>query len=389
MKRLNEILNKKKAVVVIGKFNPPTKAHEEFLNKVMSESKIIGATPVIFMTHDMDRDNPLSFKERVKYLKMAMPKLESCCMYNSEYFSPKEVTKKLQEMGYTDAKVITKESDLSALISDFNSKLTEDFDSFSVVAVNENEEKEDSEKLMEYALNEDFDSFSSAIIGGLSEAFAKEMYGSVKEGLKSLDKIEESIQNIPNSLGVPRERMPQIKHSDMAEFMGFLKMNGVKVEELDIDVSNLLPTQKEIDVNKVKMKRDSLMASESQEMKPFMVSNDNHILDGHHQLYALKSMNAEMKVPAYKADCSIESMMNYAKLFPKAAYKSLEEDAGGTDASFYRKRRLSQRKSEIRKTRERQRKERAELRDKQFIEIQKAREIEYEKDKRTRQSTAI
>jgi phosphopantetheine adenylyltransferase len=388
MKSLNEVLQKKSAVFAIGKFNPPTKAHMAILDKLMHESAIMNATPVVFLTHDMDRDNPLSGKDREKYLKLAMPKLEACKMCNMEYFSPTEIVNKLHEMGYTNATIVTKESDVEAMVADFNRKLTENFDTFSVMSIAEDETTKNSEKLMENVLDENFSEFYSGIIEGLSDVYAKEMYTSIKEGLLALDKIDESIKNIPNSLNVPRAQMPQIKHSDVPDFVNFMKNNGVKVEELDIDVSNLQPTQKEIDPNKVKIKYDSLKDGQAEGMKPFIISNDNHILDGHHQLYALKNINSEMKVHAYKVDCPITAMLDYAKMFPKTEYKSLDEDQAGTDASFYRKKRLSQKKSEIRKTRERQKSERDALKDKQFSELQKARELEYEKDKRARQGGA-
>jgi hypothetical protein len=115
-----------------------------------------------------------------------------------------------------------------------------------------------------------------------------------------------------------------------------------------------------------------------------MVSKDGHILDGHHQLYALKSLNTEMRVKAHKIDYPMLGIIDFAKRFPKTTYKSINEDQYATDAGYYKKRRALRKKSEIRRTRERQKKERQELRDKQFSEIQKARQLEYEKDKKTK-----
>lgn len=397
MKQLHEVLQKKVAAMVFGRFNPPTANHQKMLEKLMIEAKNCCAKPYVFVSrvNEME-DNALSAKERVKYLSLAMPKLAENFIYDSTIMTPADAVSRLAEEGYTDVLMVVGE-DLDQSTHDsivsfkkkFGSNESLTLETFNIVETYEKDPDSEladganSAHMREYAELGDFESFKRGAMPGLSEKYVKEMFEAVASGMDTLDSLEEQIQQIPDSLNIPRSQMPQIRKDDINEFMGFLKSNGIKVEEIEIEVSKLKPTQNEINLNKVKVKHDDFKESSST-LKPFMVSNDDHILDGHHQLYALKSLNGEMKVKAHRIDYPMLGIIDFAKKFPKTTYKSINEDQYATDLGYYKKRRALRKKSEIRRTRERQKKERQELRDKQFAEIQKARQLEYEKDKKTR-----
>lgn len=397
MKRLNEVLQKKSAAMLVGRFNPPTANHQKMIERLMKEAKNFGATPHVFVTQATEiEDNALSSSDRLKYLRLAMPNMAENFISSGSILTVEDAVNKLVSEGYTDVvMVIGEESDKSVNDSiikfkkDVSSGESLSLESFTVIETHEKDpDSEVSEgvnaaSMREYAEVGDFESFKKGAMSGLSEKYVSEMYEAVSAGMNVLESLEEQIAQIPDSLNIPRSQMPQIKREDIAEFIGFLKSNGVKVEDSEVKVSELKPTQNEINLNKVKLKYDDFRES-SDSMKPFMVSNDNHILDGHHQLYALKNMNGEMAVKAHKIDYPMLGIIDFAKKFPKTTYKSINEDQYATDLGYYKKRRSLRKKSEIRRVRERQKKERQELRDKQFSEIQKARQMEYEKDKKSR-----
>lgn len=397
MKRLNEVLEKKTAALVFGRFNPPSSNHQKLLQKLVSEAKNYNAKPYIFLSHAQDmEDNPLSINNRIKYLRLAMPEMSENIVYSHDILTPADAIKHLTSEGYTDVVMLVGE-DMSESIKNSiipyvaSSKSGESLslESFNVIESNDKDPDSDvamgenSSRLRDYASVGDFKSFKSGLMSGLSEKYAKQLFDDVRTGMMILDNLEEEISQIPDSLNIPRNQMPQIKKSDIGEFIDFIKSNGIKVEDVDIEVSKLKPTQNEINLNKVKIKHDDIKDNIS-DIKPFIMSNDNHILDGHHQLYALKNLNKEMVVKAHKIDYPMMAIIDFAKKFPKTTYKSITEDQQSTDLGYYKRRRALRKKSEIRRTRERQRKERQELRDKQFAEIQKARQLEYEKEKKSR-----
>ena len=383
--------------MVFGRFNPPTANHQKLLQKLVSEAKNYNAIPHVFLSHAQDmEDNPLSINDRVKYLRLAMPELSENIVYSHDVLTPADAIKTLTAEGYTDVVMVVGEDMSSAAKSSIvpyvaSSKSGESLslESFNVIESSEKDPDSDMAigsncyKMRDYASIGDFESFKSGVMSGLSEKYAKALFDDVRTGMMILDNLEESIEQIPDSLNIPRSQMPQIKKTDIGEFIDFLKSNGVKVEDVDIEVSKLKPTQNEINLNKVKIKHDDIRDNMS-DIKPFIVSNDNHILDGHHQMYALKNLNKEMIVKAHKIDYPMMAIIDFAKKFPKTTYKSITEDQQSTDLGYYKRRRALRKKSEIRRTRERQRKERQELRDKQFSEIQKARQLEYEKEKKSR-----
>ena len=57
------------AVFAFGRFNPPTKGHEKLIQRVRSVAQRMDAKPYVFITHSVDKKNPLTHQERVDYIK--------------------------------------------------------------------------------------------------------------------------------------------------------------------------------------------------------------------------------------------------------------------------------------------------------------------------------
>ena len=139
---------------------------------------------------------------------------------------------------------------------------------------------------------------------------------------------EDTIKHISKSLGVSRDKMPQINSKDVGEFVKYLKDKGIEASSSLIDVSKIGMTQKDINVDKVK---DLLGVEKSNLAKPVIISKDNYILDGHHRVVALYNVDKNFKLKTIKIDLGINDLLNVAREFPKASFKGITEFYGNYD----------------------------------------------------------
>ncbi|NJO58796.1 MAG: hypothetical protein HC836_10740 [Richelia sp. RM2_1_2] len=64
----------KKAIVVIGRFNPPTTGHEEVIKQAVVLARKQSASLYVFTTKTQDaKKNPLDIGTKVSYLRLAFP----------------------------------------------------------------------------------------------------------------------------------------------------------------------------------------------------------------------------------------------------------------------------------------------------------------------------
>lgn len=80
------------------------------------------------------------------------------------------------------------------------------------------------------------------------------------------------------SLGIPRSEMPQIKASDRAAMVQFLKARGIDYREETIPASRLKATQVEYSPEKVRNYEGG--------DRSILISGDGYVVDGHHQWLA-------------------------------------------------------------------------------------------------------
>ena len=100
-KLLEDVEDRKAAVAIFGKFNPPTKAHRKMIQAISDKAKSIGATPIVFASHKVGGDkHPLSYEDKFKYLKAAFGDLAE--VKKSEANTPFQVLHELYLDGYTD-----------------------------------------------------------------------------------------------------------------------------------------------------------------------------------------------------------------------------------------------------------------------------------------------
>lgn len=117
------------------------------------------------------------------------------------------------------------------------------------------------------------------------------------------------------TIGVPRDAMPQIAAENRGAMVRFLGARGVAHEKETIPANTLRPTQAEFSEAKVK-KAKRYTGGE----RAILVSNDNHILDGHHQWIAAYDKGGDVDV--IRLGASIGNLINTLRDMPSAATAS-------------------------------------------------------------------
>jgi hypothetical protein len=335
MKTLIEVVKRKKAVFAFGRMNPPTSGHEKLIKKVFSVAQNKGADPFIFVSNSRDsKKNPLTGPQKVKYLEMGVPGALGHVFSDATIVSPFHAVKYLENKGYTDIILVTGSDrlDLGDSIRKYvnHPDPTKSFNlnSFDIVSAGDRDPDAEgitgmsASKMREAATNNNFKLFKTGVPSNLSDRFAKQMFDDVKRGM-NIQEMVEQIQKLSNTLNIPRIKMPQIKRDHIPDFLDHLRDQGIDVSKRSIAIKSLKPTQNEINSDKVKEKYEKL--ANGKEPKPFLVSYDNFILDGHHQLFALKTLDDSMKMTCYVVGLKMTELLKMAHKYPKTTYKNLKD----------------------------------------------------------------
>lgn len=135
--------------------------------------------------------------------------------------------------------------------------------------------------------------------------------------IRFLDFICESIAALNGSLGIARKDMPQIAAPDINHFLKRLKDKHVKIVKTKLIVNQMKPTQKEINLERVKEKLGQ------PQIKPFIVSKDHYILDGHHQWMAMRMKDAHQYAEVYIINLPMHELLGFAKNYDRTHYKDV------------------------------------------------------------------
>lgn len=121
-----------------------------------------------------------------------------------------------------------------------------------------------------------------------------------------------------NGLGVSRADMPQIPKALRSDYLRELKKQGVKVTEESVSPLSLAPTQKEVSARDVWEKLEQYRKDPHRKFPPLLVSNDGHVLDGHHHwgmMAALAAHNRTIKVPILRVHQPPAAALDFMQAF--------------------------------------------------------------------------
>ena len=218
----------KTAVFTFGRFNPPTIGHEKLINAVVAVNQREGGTAHIYgsQSHD-NKKNPLTHKQKFKYLKKMFPRLKSALQSNSTSRNIMEIAVELS--GKYNKLIMVAGSDrvseFKSLLNTYNGKKSKhgiyEFDEIDVVSAGERDPDADgasgmsASKMRDAAIKGDFESFLMGVSSELTVKEKRNMMNDVRKGLK-LDMVREGMKRRRGIQEKPIEK-PVINNVDAKE----------------------------------------------------------------------------------------------------------------------------------------------------------------------------
>ena len=194
------------AVIVFGRFNPPTIGHEKLINAVTAINQREGGTALIYGSHSWDsRKNPLTHKQKFKYLEKMFPRMKRAMQSKSTEKNVLEIAVDLS--GKYDKLVMVVGSDrvdeFTSLLNSYNGIKakhgTYKFKEIEVLSAGERDPDADgasgmsASKMRTAATQGDFESFLLGASDELTVKDKRNMMNDVRKGLK-LDAIREGMK---------------------------------------------------------------------------------------------------------------------------------------------------------------------------------------------------
>lgn len=167
---------------------------------------------------------------------------------------------------------------------------------------------------------DDYKSFKS-YYPGISDQYTRKLFETVKKKVSNNYLIENTVNetSIP-AIGqtLSRDLMPQISGKSLPDFLRFLKKQGIEFHKDSVDPSTLKSTQSEFDDSKI-----FKMMFDKDSNDPIIISNDFHVLDGHHRWLADYNTDKSL-TSAYVIDLPILELYRVAKEYCCALNESIE-----------------------------------------------------------------
>lgn len=144
------------------------------------------------------------------------------------------------------------------------------------------------------------------------------------------DMIKEEVINLDFGLGLSRSELPQIKSTDVGDFRNWMEEQGVESFETKMEVGEMSPIQKEINLDKTESMK---IKHEAQTIdlisgKPVMVTMDEYLIDGHHRWYALREINPETEMETVNFNTTAKEFLELVKQYPKVGFKDVNMEEG-------------------------------------------------------------
>ena len=123
------------------------------------------------------------------------------------------------------------------------------------------------------------------------------------------------------TLGITRDKMPQIASKDYDEFINYLRKNDVKMTKRKVPAKRLKPIQKEF--SKAGVEKSMVRSIGGGVPKPLIASSDNYIIDGHHRWLAAKNIDPNEDIEIYQANITVQDLLALTLGFSKVTFKGI------------------------------------------------------------------
>lgn len=171
-----------KVVFQYGRFNPPTKGHQENIEYGKNYAKKAGADFILFTSQSQDsKKNPLSFDQKTKYLEELMHVKVNT---DKSLKTPFQILEYLGKT-YNDVTFIVGEDRVEEFTNNM-SKYTKEWgiDNFKVISSGARTPGVSGTDMRNYVKLNQFEKFKENLPLNTDEKTAQELFDDVKEGMK-------------------------------------------------------------------------------------------------------------------------------------------------------------------------------------------------------------
>jgi len=175
----------KPVVFTFGRFNPVTAGHEIMIKDVIKQAKSRGGQPMIFTSQTQDnKKNPLSYKDKIKFLKMFWGKI---IIKDSKIQTAFHALEWLSKKGYKNVTLVVGSDRVERFEKNVRPYVKSyGFDHFEVVQAGIKRgagNEMSASKMRKFAADGDFESYKKGMPSGASEQDAQKVYDAVRKGL--------------------------------------------------------------------------------------------------------------------------------------------------------------------------------------------------------------
>jgi hypothetical protein len=124
-----------------------------------------------------------------------------------------------------------------------------------------------------------------------------------------------------DTLGIPRDEMPQVKSDDYDALIAHLQKKGIKMKKKSVKASILKATQKNFNSDKIVKAIGNIETLGK--AKPIIISSDNYVIDGHHRWLAAKNVGTNIDV--MQASAKVDELLKAVHSFPKSFTKTINQ----------------------------------------------------------------
>lgn len=181
----------RKVTLVFGKFNPPTKKHQQLFTA--AKGIAAGSDLKIYPSRSQDsKMNPLKPDTKIEFMKKMFPKFSENIINDQEAISVFDVLQKMENEGYTEVTIVVgpdRLGEFRGLAQKHNGSLY-NFNDITVVASGDKDsDSELSSKMREFAAQDNLNGFKTGLPSGFKDA--EKLFKKVKSGMGVKTKNEE------------------------------------------------------------------------------------------------------------------------------------------------------------------------------------------------------
>lgn len=185
----------KRLVLLFGRFNPPTRGHEELFRIATGIAAKRQARLVVFVSHTQNAENPLSYDEKVRLIKKSMPEL---VIGPRSVMAPTGALAWAKQQQYTDVLLLCGQDrveNFSQLVNSWQSNNDADHNmTIKVQATPRHQNVMSGSIARRLARRGLVDKFARILISGTSPNDAARIATTIKQRLGSLDELMNHIK---------------------------------------------------------------------------------------------------------------------------------------------------------------------------------------------------